>query len=180
MSRTRVSDFSENSFAFEDSVRNRFGSKKIGLVAEDGGPLLLKLENCLAYGINKNNKFGKDNYTIPLAVGTHTEFVSALETVEKKCAAVVGKTDTNVMRCFYRSGRQPVLYAKIDRSTAMYREDGSGDISPMKERDGHFYLDALIRVSSIYLSGNMVSVQVKLQEAKYLREKVAEHWKKLL
>ena len=71
-------------------------------MAEDGGPLLLKLENCLAYGINKNNKFGKDNYTIPLAVGTHTEFVSALETVEKKCAAVVGKPDINVMRCFYR------------------------------------------------------------------------------
>ena len=149
-------------------------------MAEDGGPLLVKLENCLAYGINKNNKFGKENFTIPLAVGSHPEFVSALETVEKKCAAVVGKPDTNVMRCFYRSGRQPVLYAKIDRSTAMYREDGSGDISPMKERDGHFYLDALIRVASIYVSENMVSVQVKLQEAKYLREKVAEPWKRLL
>ena len=124
MSITRVSDFSESSFAFEDSVRNRFGSKKIGLVAEDGGPLLLKLENCLAYGINKNNKFGKDNYTIPLAFGTHTEFVSALETLEEKCAAVVGKPNTNVMRCFYRSGRQPVLYAKIDRSTTMYRSRG--------------------------------------------------------
>jgi hypothetical protein len=71
-------------------------------VAEDGGPLLLKLENCLTYGINKNSKFGKDNYTVPLAVGTHTEFVSALEMVEKKYAAVVGKPDINVMRCFYR------------------------------------------------------------------------------
>jgi hypothetical protein len=180
MSITRVSDVSENSFAFEYSVRYRFGSEKIGLVAEDGGPLLLKLENCLAYGITKNNKFGKDNYTIPLAVGTHTEFVSALETVEKKCAAVVGKTDTNVMRCFYRSGRQPVLYTNIDRSKTMYREDGSGDVSPMEERDGHFYLDALIRVSSVYLSGNMASVQAKLQEANYLREKVAEPWKRLL
>jgi hypothetical protein len=180
MSRTRVSDFSENSFAFEDSVRNRFGSKKIGLVAEDGGPLLLKLENCLAYGINKNNKFGKDNYTIPLAVGTHTEFVSALETVEKKCARTVGKPNTNVMRCFYRSGRQPALSVKIDQSTAMYRDDGSGDISLMKERDRHFYLDDLIRVSSIYLSGNMASVQVKLQDPNYLREKVAEPWKRLL
>ena len=180
MSITRVSDFSENSFTFEDSVRNRFGSKKIGLVAEDGGPLLLKLENCLIYGINKNNKFGKDNYTVPLAVGTLPEFVSALEMVEKKCAAVVGKPNINVMRCFYRSGRQPVLYAKIDQSTAKYKEDGSGDISPMKERDGHFYLDALIRISSIYLSGNMVSVQVKLQEAKYLRERVTEPPKRLL
>ena len=59
----------------------------------------------------------------------------------------------------------------------MYRDDGSGDISPMKERDGHFYLDALIRISSIYLSGNMVSVQVKLQEAKYLRE--LRRWRNL-
>ena len=115
-------------------------------MAEDGGPLLLRLENCLAYGINKNNKFGKDNYTIPLAVGTHTEFVSALKTVEKKCAAVVGKPDTNVMRCFYLSGRQPVLYTKIDWSTAIYREDGSEDISPTKERDGHFYLYVCINL----------------------------------
>ena len=44
MSITRVSEFSENSFKFEDSVRNRSGSKKIGLVAEDGGPLLLRLK----------------------------------------------------------------------------------------------------------------------------------------
>jgi hypothetical protein len=40
----------------------------------------------------------------------------------------------------------------------MYGEDG--DMNPMEERDDHFYLDALIRISSIYLSGNMVSVQV--------------------
>jgi hypothetical protein len=147
-----VSDFFKNSFTFEDTVRNKFGSEKIGLVAEDGGPLLLRLKECLAYGINRTNKFGKENFIIPLAVGSHPEFISALETVEKKCAAIVGKPNTNVMRCFYRSGRQPVLYANIDRSIAMYRDDWSGDISPMKERDGHFYLDVLIRVSSIYLS----------------------------
>jgi hypothetical protein len=69
MSITRVSDFSEDLFKFEDRVKNRFGFERIGLVAEGGGPLLLRLENCLAYGIKKNNKFGKDNYTIPLAVG---------------------------------------------------------------------------------------------------------------
>jgi hypothetical protein len=178
MSITRVSDFSEDSFKFGDPIKNRLGSEKIGLAVEGGGPLLLRLENCLAYGINKNNKFGKDNYTIPLAVGPHTEFVSALETMEKKCAAVIGKPDTSVIRCFYRGGKQPVLYAKIDKSTVMYGEDG--DMNPMEERDEHFYLDALIRVSSIYLSGNMVSVQVKLQEAKYLRVKVAEPWKRLL
>ena len=167
MSITRVSDFSEDSFKFVDPVKDRFGSERIGLVAEGGGPLLLRLQNCLAYGINKNNRFGKENYTIP-----------ALEALEKKCAVMVGKPGTNVMRCFYRGGKQPVLYAKIDKSTVMYGEDG--DTNPMEERDDHFYLDALIRVSSIYLSGNMVSVQVKLQEAKYLRVKVAEPWKRLL
>jgi hypothetical protein len=177
MSITRVSDFSEDSFKFVDPVKDRFGSERIGLVAEGGGPLLLRLDNCLAYGINKNNRFGKDNYTIPLAVGLHTELISALEALERKCAVMVGKPGTNVIRCFYRGGKQPVLYAKIDGSTVMY---GDEDMNPMEERDEHFYLDALIRISSIYLSGNMVSVQVKLQEAKYLRVKIAEPWKRLL
>jgi hypothetical protein len=49
----------------------------------------------------------------------------------------------------------------------MYGEDGG--MNAIEERDECFYLDTLIRVSSIYLSVNMVSVQVKLQEAKYLR-----------
>jgi hypothetical protein len=88
---TRAEDFSENSFDFEESVGNRFGSEKIGLVAGDGGPLLLRLKDCLAYGINKNNKFGKEDFSIPLAVGTHRDFISALEILEKKCAAQVGK-----------------------------------------------------------------------------------------
>ena len=178
MSITRVSDYYEDSFKFVDPVKDRFGSERIGLVADGGGPLLLRLKNCLTYGINKGNRFGKDNYTIPLAVGLHTEFISALEALEKKCAVMVGKPGTNVMRCFYRGGKQPVLYAKIDKSTVMYGEDG--DMNPMEERDDHFYLDALIRVSSIYLSGKIVSVQVKFQEAKYLRVKVAEPWKRLL
>ena len=178
MSITRVSDFSEDSFKFVDPVKDRFGSERIGLVAEGGGPLLLRLENCPAYGINKNNRFGKDNYTIPLAVRLHTEFISALEVLEKKCAVMVGKPGNSAIRCFYRGGKQPVLYAKIDGSTVMYGEDG--DMNPMGERDEHFYLNALIRISSIYLSGNMVSVQVKLQEARYLRVKVAEPWKRLL
>jgi hypothetical protein len=47
---TRAENFSEKSFDFEDPVGNRFGSESIGLVAEDGGPLLLQLRDCLAYG----------------------------------------------------------------------------------------------------------------------------------
>ena len=118
---TRAENFSENSFEFEESVGNRFWSEKIGLVAEDGGPLLLRLKDCLAYGINKNNKFGKENFTIALAVGIHKDFISALETVEKKCAAQFGNPGTNVVRCFYRNGKQPDLYAKIDKTWIRWR-----------------------------------------------------------
>jgi hypothetical protein len=71
MSITKVQDFFGDSFDFEEPVGNRFGSESIGLVAEDGGPLLLQLKDCLAYGINKDKKFGKENLTIPLAVGNH-------------------------------------------------------------------------------------------------------------
>ena len=43
-------------------------------------------------------------------------------------------------------------------------------MDPMKPLDKHFYLDALIRFPSIYVSGDMVSVQVLLQEAVFLRK----------
>ena len=178
MSITKTSDFFEDSFKFEDPVKDRLGSERIGLAVEGGGPLLLKLEDCLAYGIRKNNKFGKDNYIIPLAVGSHTEFVSALKTLEKRCAETVGGSYANVVRCFYRVGKEPVLYAKIDKSTVMYGKDG--DMNPMEERDEHFYLDALIGISSVYVKGDMASVQVKLQEARYLRVRPAEPWKRIL
>jgi hypothetical protein len=74
---TKVEGFSGKSFDFGEPVGNRFGSESIGLVAEDGGPLLLLLKDCLAYGINKDKKFGKENFTIPLAVGNHKDFISA-------------------------------------------------------------------------------------------------------
>ena len=176
---TKTEDFSGDSFDFEEPVGNRFGSESIGLVAEDGGPLLLQLKDCLAYGINKDKKFGKENFTIPLAVGNHKDFVSALEVLEKRCAEETGKPGTKAVRCFYRSGKQPVLYAKIDKTTVMYK-DGGGDVNPREPTNTHFYLDALVRFPSIYVSGDMISVQVLLQEGVYLRERKAEPWKRLL
>jgi hypothetical protein len=110
---TKVSDFSKDSFAFEDAVGYSYGSKKIGLTASDGGPLLLKFENCLAYGINKNNKFEKVNSSIPLAVGTHEEFVTALELLEKECARHAGKPGSDVMRCLSRKGKSPTLMQRL-------------------------------------------------------------------
>jgi hypothetical protein len=84
MSITKVTDFSKDSFAFEDAVENKFGSKKIKLTALDQGPLLLKLEDCLSYGVNRNNKFIKTNCSISLALGGKEEFVSTLKLVEKE------------------------------------------------------------------------------------------------
>ena len=66
MSITKVSDFSKDSFSFEDAVGNSYGSEKVGLTARDQGPLLLELEDCLSYGVRKNSKFGKTNYSISL------------------------------------------------------------------------------------------------------------------
>ena len=133
----------------------------------------------MAYGINKDKKFGKENFTIPLAVGNHKDFISALEVLERRCAEETGKSGARVVRCFYRSGKQPVLYAKIDKTTVMYMV-GGGDTSPGEPTSTHFYLDALVRFPSIYVYGDMVSVQVLLQEGVYLREMKAEPWKRLL
>ena len=64
-------------------------------------------------------------------------------------------------------------------TTVMYRE-GGGDMNPGEPTSTHFYLDALVWFPSIYVHGDMVSVQVLLQEGVYLRERKAEPWKRLL
>ena len=128
----------------------------------------------MAYGINKNNKFGKDNYIIPLAVGTHTEFVSALETEEKKCARTVGKPDSDVMRCLYRKGKSPVLYAKIDKRTLMHSAEDDSNVNTMKQRSERLHLDAIIMVESIFVSESVTTIQIKLYQAKILKEKAEE------
>jgi hypothetical protein len=129
MSITKVSDFSKDSFAFEDAVENKFGSKKIKLTASDQGPLLLKLEDCLSYGVNK---FGKTNYSTPLALGGKDEFVSTLKLVEKESADHVGKPGENIMKCLYRKGNTPTLYAKIDDETQIYPLKGDDPVDHKK------------------------------------------------
>ena len=111
MSITKVSDFSKDSFAFEDAVGNRYGCRKFKLTARDQGPLLLKLENCLSYGVNKNNKFGNVNYSIPISLKDKEAFVPVLELVERESAKHLGKPGEDIMKYLYRKGDAPVLYA---------------------------------------------------------------------
>jgi hypothetical protein len=103
MSITKVTDFSKDSFAFEDAVENKFGTKKIKLTALDQGPLLLKLEDCLSYGVNRNNKFIKTNCSITLALGGKDEFV--LKLVEKESDGDPPKGDEPVDHKKYQDKR---------------------------------------------------------------------------
>ena len=152
MSITKVSDFSKYSFAFGDAVGNSYGSEKVGLTARDKGSLLLELEDCLSYGVSKNSKFGKTNYSISLALRDKGEFVSALKLVERESADHVGNPGENIMKCLYRKGRTPTLYIKIDDETEIYPPKGDEPVDHRKYQDKRFRLDAIIKIESIYVS----------------------------
>ena len=177
---TKVSDFSKDLFAFEDAVGNSYGSKKIKLTAQDQGPLLLELEDCLSYGVNKNNKFGKVNYSISLALRDKEEFVSALKLVEEESADHVGKPGENIMKCLYRKGSTPTLYVKIDDETEIYPPKGDDPVDHKEYQDKRFRLDAVIKIESIYVSNSVTSIQAKLHEANILEEKPKAPRKRLL
>ncbi|CAB4030357.1 Hypothetical predicted protein [Paramuricea clavata] len=180
MSITRVSDFTKDSFCFEDAVGNRYGSKTIGLTACDQGPLLLKVTDCLSYGVSKNNKFGKENLSISLSLWEKSGFVSVLELIEKECAKHIGKSDEKIMKCLYRKGNTPVLYPGINDETEIYASEGNDPIDPKKYLDKRFHLDAIVRIKGIYISDKTICIQIKLYEGSILEEKPKVPRKRLL
>jgi hypothetical protein len=56
----------------------------------------------------------------------------------------------------------------------MRSEDGGSNVNPMKQRSERFHLDAIIKIDNIYVSDKMTSIQVKLYQAKILKEEVEE------
>ncbi|CAB4013479.1 Hypothetical predicted protein, partial [Paramuricea clavata] len=159
MSITKVSDFTKDSFRFEAGVENRFGSRKIKLTARDRGPLLLKVTDCLSYGVDENNKYGKENLSVSLSLWEKSEFISVLELLEKECAKHVDKPDEKIMKCLYRKGSAPVLYPKIDDETEMYEPKGTGPVDPKKYLNKRFHLDAIVRIDGIFLSDKTTCIQ---------------------
>ncbi|CAB4026431.1 Hypothetical predicted protein [Paramuricea clavata] len=122
MSITKVSDFTKDSFCFEDAVVNSYGSKIIDLTACDQGPILLKVTDC----------------------------------------------------------NTPTLYPGIDDETEMYEPKGNDPIDHRKYQNKRFYVDAIVRIKGIFMSGNTTSIQVKLYEANILKEKPRIPRKRLL
>jgi hypothetical protein len=84
------------------------------------------------------------------------------------------------MKCLYRKGNTPTLYAKIDDGTEIYPPKGDDPVDHKKYQDKRFRLDVVINIESIYVSDKVTSIQVKLYEAKMLEEKPREPRKRLL
>ncbi|CAB4029205.1 Hypothetical predicted protein [Paramuricea clavata] len=179
MSITKVSDFTKDSFCFEDAVENSYGSKTIKLTACDQGPLLLKVTDCRSYGVSKS-KFDKEKYSISLSLFEKSEFISVLELIEKECAKHVGRPDEKIMKCLSRKGNTPTLYPSIDDEMEMYELKGNDPVDHKKYQDKRFHVDVIVRIKGIYVSGKTTTIQVKLYEASILEEKPKVPRKRLL
>jgi hypothetical protein len=161
----------------EDAVENRYGSKKVKITTSDQGPLLLKI---VYHTVYKNDKYAKTTYSVPIVLEGRDNFVSVLELVEKECADFADVPDEAIMKCLYRKGVSPTLYAKIDEETDIYSSKGGKQIDHKKLQNERFHLDAVIKVENLYVSNKTVSIQVKLYEGKILEEKPREPRKRPL
>jgi hypothetical protein len=125
-------------------------------------PLLLNVEDCLSYVVNKNDKIGKTTYSMTMALGGKEEFLSILELVEKVCSKRVDTDGENIMKCLYRKDKSATLYVKIDGETEIYPPKRDDHVDHKKYQDKRFHLDAIIKSESIYVSDKTISIQVKL------------------
>ena len=137
MSITKVSDFSKDSFTFEDVTNQGSKFNWIKILTQDRDPLLLKVENCFSYGVIADDRFGKIKYSVPIVLEDRESFLSALELVESEVDKYVNDPPEygrgeRLMRRLYRKNWHPVLYAKIDGDTRMYPPTGDKAVNHKK------------------------------------------------
>ena len=170
MSITNISDFTKDSFTFEDVINGRSKFNSIKILAQDRGPLLLKVENCFSYGVIVDDRFGKIKYSVPIVLEDNELFLSALELVESEVDKYVNDPPEygrgeRLMRCLYRKDWHPVLYAKIDGDTRMYPPTDDKPVNHKKYTEEAFYLDAVVRVDVVrsLRSSGLVYTQPRMQ-----------------
>jgi hypothetical protein len=108
----------------------------------------------------------KDNFSIALSLRDQDDMVSALTCLETDCATRAGKDSEQIMRCLYRKGQYPTLYAKINDDTQLYDVDDKLVTKYGAYKGKRFNLNAIIHIDSVFISEKTTSIQVKLYEAK--------------
>ncbi|CAB4005761.1 Hypothetical predicted protein [Paramuricea clavata] len=64
-----------------------------------------------------------------------------------------------------KKGKFPILYVKLDDETVFFEENGEL-IGHREYRDRWFRSDVIVRIESLYVNGDNVSVQIKLHEVR--------------
>ena len=146
------------------------GIRRLQVTPEDQGRFLF----------GTDNKFNKDNFSIALSLRDQDSLVSALTTLETDCATKAGKDSEQIMRCLYRKGQYPTLYAKITDTTQIRDANGKPVTNYGTLKKKRFGLDAIIHIDSVFTSEKATTVQVRLHQAKILpdapKEKKIDEW----
>jgi hypothetical protein len=170
--------FSTDSYVLSSAVENKHGSSRMTITAPDDSKLLLKLKDGFSFGTD--NKFNKDNFSIALSLRDQDSLVSALTTMETDCATKAGKDSEQIMRCLYRKGQYPTLYAKITDTTQIRDANGKPVTNYGTLKKKRFGLDAIIHIDSVFTSEKATTIQVRLHQAKILpdapKEKKIDEW----
>ncbi|CAB4040997.1 Hypothetical predicted protein, partial [Paramuricea clavata] len=161
----RITDhknFSKESFGFGNTIKySRFDAGKTRLLSAKGKTLLLRIPNCLSFGVKKSTKYKKMEFTLPISLDE--EFISIFDMIGERCYTHVKNSDGNAMTCLSKNGKSPVLYVKLDDETVFFDENGE-PIGHREYRDLWFRSDAVVMIESVYAADDVISVQMKLHE----------------
>ena len=158
--------FSTGSYVLGTAKKNKYSSTKTPITNPGGQKLLLKLKDGFSFGTD--DKFGKDAMTIAISLKERSGLVSALTTLETDCAEKSGNQEEKIMKCLYRKGDYPILYAKITPATQIRDANGKvvSNYGTLKKK--RFGLNAVFHVESVFESEKGVTIQVRLLAAKIL------------
>jgi hypothetical protein len=106
--------------------------------------------------------------TITISLREQSGLVSALTTLEADCAEKFGLQEEKIMKCLWRFGEYPILYAKITPATQIRDANGKVVSNRVSLKGKRFGLNAVFHVESVFVSDKGTTIQVRLLAAKIL------------
>ena len=148
--------------------------KKIGISDPNGKKVLIEMEECFSWGIQRNDRY--DTYSMPLVFKNGDQTLKTLKEILQKCKDHLSGKDLG--KCLYEKPERATttIYPKLRYyrgrfSTSIY--EGDTEVGPLKYLNVRCSARAVICVEGILL-GDTTTWLIKVYEAEVAEKKEFE------
>ena len=161
--------FSKESFSVDvkDTELNEDkNTKSIPFSGPKGRTLVLKAKDVLCYGVQKNKKFGRTNYSVAIALfEQYQPLQNALEVIH---TTVQEQLELETKDLLYRGtgeAKAPKAYVRFDPDTVLFDLEGN-EIEKLRDLiSKKFRMDVVIRLDNVFVSNeNKAFIQARIHE----------------